>query len=539
MRIVLAVLILLSSCGVALSQHAHDAPESNAAATLMSGLGDLHHEVSTNSEGAQRFFDQGLALVYAFNYPDARRSFQHAAELDPRMAMAYWGLALAGGPNINQDIDAEGEKEPFEAVQKALALSGNASESEQLYIKALAKRYSTEPQADLKQLAIDYKDAMGAVAKLLPDDPDAATLYAESLMNLRSWKLWTVDGKPAEGTEEIMSVLESVLRRHPNHLGANHYYIHAVEASPHPEWGLPSAERLRAMNLSAAAAHLVHMPSHIYLRIGDYEAAAQSNEAALALHPGNQASSGHARHCLNFLVTAYSMQGRFSAASAATAQLESLVSPSLRKRAGAGAVVSASVWLLVRFRRWDDILKSTEPHRGLLDTNTFWRWARAMAYAWKGKPAEAEAERALFIKQVNTIPADAVIGLNSEREVFQIADYVLSARIAHAKGDRKAALDALRKAVESEDALVYSEPPDWCMPARETLGGLLLLYGDYVEAEKIFRADLLRNPRNGRSLFGLVKSLEGQGKNHDASLVRLEFESAWGGADTQLKVEEL
>ncbi|MGB7924505.1 MAG: hypothetical protein WCF57_14785 [Pyrinomonadaceae bacterium] len=539
MRTLLRILLLLSICGTALSQHSHSSVDATNPIALMSDLGDLHHRVSTGNTEAQRFFDQGLTLVYAFNYPDARRSFQRAAELDPRMAMAYWGVALSLGPNINHDIDAEGEKAPVEAISRALALSASAPEHERLYIEALAKRYSVAPQANLKQLAIDYKDAMGALAKRYPDDADAATLYAESLMNLRPWKLWHADGKPADGTEEITSVLEAVLRRNPNHPGANHYYIHAVEASPHPEWALPSAERLRSMKLGVAAGHLVHMPSHIYLRTGDYEAATRSNEEALALYLENQTLGNHARHCLNFLVVAYSMQGRLSGAKKVTGQLESLASTPQRKLAGTSAVVSASILTLVRFRQWDDIGKSTEPSQRLLVTNSFWHWARAMAYAWAGNTVEAEAARTIFIDRAKTIPPGTQIDLNSASDVMRLAGDVLSARIAHAKGDRKTAIDLLRKAVEIEDSLSYSEPPSWFMPTRETLGGLLILYGDYAEAEKTFRADLMKHPRNGRSLFGLVKSLEGQGKKYAAALAQKEFETAWRHAEIQLKVEDL
>ena len=539
MKILLPLVLLLATCGGAFAQHSHSSAEAAGPIILMTGLGELHHPVATNNAEAQRFFDQGLTLVYAFNYGDARRSFQRAAELDPQMPMALWGLALAFGPNINQDIDAEGEKEPVAAIAKALELSAAAPLRERLYIQALAKRYSIAPNANLKQLAIDYKDAMKALAKRFPDDPDAATLYAESLMNLRPWKLWTLDGKPAAGTTEITSVLEAVLRRHPNHLGANHYYIHAVEASPHPERGLRSAERLRAMKLGLAAGHLVHMPSHIYLRIGDYEAAAESNEAALALQHDNEIVGDVRRHCLNFLSVAHNMQGRLSAAKRTAEQLEALVNPRIRKLAGSSYVVSASILTLVRFRQWDDILRSPEPNQGLLLTNAFWHWARALGYAWAGKTVEAEAARAIFIDKAKAIPPLTQIDLNLASDVLKIADVVLSARIAYAKGDRQAAVALLRKAVELEDELAYSEPPSWCLPTRETLGGLLLLNGDYVEAEKTFRADLLRHARNGRSLFGLMKSLEGQGKKRAAEQAQREFEAAWSRADIQLKVEDL
>src|SRR3972149_1064764 len=265
--------------GLAFAQNAgHNHPSTDAKpAVLMSGLGEQHHPVSTKNPEAQRFFDQGLTLIFAFNHEEAVRSFKRAAELDPQLPMAYWGMALALGPNINLDVDPEREKAAYEAVQKALALSAKAPEQERAYIAALSKRYSIDPKADLKKLAVDYKNAMGELVKRYPDDLDAATLYAESMMDLRPWQLWNKNGTPVEGTEEIVTVLESVLKRNPNHIGANHYYIHSVEASPHPEIALPSAERLKT--LVPAAGHLVHMPAHIYMRTGDYEAAVQANKA--------------------------------------------------------------------------------------------------------------------------------------------------------------------------------------------------------------------------------------------------------------------
>src|SRR4051812_18594419 len=253
-------------------------PVEEKPATLMTGLGSFHHAVSTTNAEAQKFFDQGFTLLYAFNHEAAVRSFKRAAELDPQMAMAHWGIALALGPNINLDVDPEREKAAYDAVQKALSLSAAAPANERAYINALSKRYSTDPQADLRKLAVDYKNAMGALVKQYPDDLDAATLYAESAMDLRPWQLWTHDGKPAEGTEEIIAILESVLRRNPNHIGAIHYYIHAVEASPNPERALAYVAKLPAQ--IPAAGHLVHMPAHIYMRTGDYQAAALSNKKA-------------------------------------------------------------------------------------------------------------------------------------------------------------------------------------------------------------------------------------------------------------------
>ncbi len=306
-------------------------------ATLMSGLGSVHHPVSTTSPEAQKFFDQGLALVYAFNHEEAVRSFKRAAELDPRMAMAYWGTALALGPNINMDVDPQREKAAYDAVQKAISLVATTDTNERAYIEALAKRYSIDPKADLKKLAADYKSAMGELVKNYPDDLDAATLYAESAMDLRPWQLWTREGKPAPGTEEIIAVLESVLRRDPNHPGAIHYYIHAVEASPNPERALAYAPKLG--KLMPAAGHLVHMPAHIYARTGDYENAARSNEDAAAADRAYIAASGtqgvyplmYYSHNLHFLAIACSIEGRFADAMKAAKQLEANVGPHLKE----------------------------------------------------------------------------------------------------------------------------------------------------------------------------------------------------------------
>src|SRR6184192_3944202 len=272
-------IILTLATGIAISVSAAPTKTNPASSPkLLTGLGDVHHPVSTKNSRAQRFFDQGLKLVFGFNHDEARRSFQRAAELDPKLAMAWWGVALTLGPNYNLPVDLEREKAGYDAVQRAVSLQENASEPERAYIAALTVRYSNDPNADLHALDRAYKEAMGKLAAHYPDDLDAATLYAESAMNLNPWKLWTADGKPAEGTEEIVATLESVLKRDPNHLGANHYYIHAVEASPHPERALPSAARLP--KLVPNAGHLVHMPAHIYMRTGDYEASAHANAEA-------------------------------------------------------------------------------------------------------------------------------------------------------------------------------------------------------------------------------------------------------------------
>ena len=358
------------------------------------------------------------------------------------------------------DVDAEREKAAFEAVQKALSLASKASEPERAYIDALATRYSNDPKADLKKLAVDYRNAMAEVVRRLPDDLDAATLYAESIMDLRPWQLWGRDGKPAEGTEEMVSVLESVLRRDPQHTGANHYYIHAVEASPHPEWALPSAQRLKV--LAPAAGHLVHMPAHIDIRIGNYEAAARSNAYAAEADREYFKTTGqqgmypmmYYSHNLHFLAVAHSMQGRYEDAKRAADQLHAHLSdvssatgPMLEAMLPMlDAFLPTPTLMMVRFHRWDDILKSPAPDQKLVATTALWHFGRAMAYASTGKPDSAEKERTLLVSAVKAFPADMPYGFNTAGAVFSIAESVLNARIALAKNDRRAALEFLKKA---------------------------------------------------------------------------------------------
>ncbi|MEP6741464.1 MAG: hypothetical protein ABJB61_03120 [bacterium] len=537
--------LVLTSCisPIAGAQHTgHSRAKSSAEqpATLVPGIGGIHHPVSTANAAAQKFFDQGLSFVFAFNHDEAIRSFKRAAELDPRLAMAYWGMALALGPNINLDVDPAREKAAYDAVQKALALSANAPANERAYVAALAKRYSIDPKADLRTLDGDYKHAMGELVKQYPDDLDLATLYAESAMDLRPWKLWTADGKPAPGTEEIVAMLESVLRRNPNHPGAIHYYIHAVEASPNPERALAYAPKLAG--LMPAAGHLVHMPAHIYARTGDYENAALSNVHAAAADEAYIKAAGlhgiypimYYSHNLHFLAIASSMEGRYADAMRATKQLEGNVSPYLKEMPMLEGFMTVTPLLLVRFGRWDDIAKLPRPDASLKGVTAVWHFARGMAFARKGDPTRAAAERESFLASVKEVPADASYGLNPAHAVFSIAHEVLRAQIAAANHDDKTAITRLRKAVENEDSLAYEEPPEWIQPVREMLGGALMKVGNYADAEQVFREDLERNKRNGRSLFGLMESLKAQKKDYAAALVQREFASAWKNADVKL-----
>jgi tetratricopeptide (TPR) repeat protein len=514
-------------------------------AGMLSGLGNLHHPVKTTSPQAQNFFDQGMRLVYAFNHEEAIRSFKRAAELDPQMAMAYWGIAYALGPNINLDVDPERERAAYEAVQKAMQLSKGSPENERAYIEALSKRYSIDPGADLKRLAVDFKNAMGELVRHYPDDLDAATLYAESAMNLRPWQLWSSDGRPAEGTEEIIGVLESVLRRDPNHMGAIHYYIHAVEASPNPERALAFAPKLPV--LAPAAGHLVHMPAHIYMRTGDYEAAARSNEDGAQADRNFFKLTGRGgmypvmyyNHNLHFLAIAYSMEGRFAEGLRAARELEANVAPQAKEMPMLEGFMATSTLMLVRFRRWAEIMRLPQPDAKMMSVTGVWHFARGMALAGTGKGAEAYRALEQLRKAREAVPKEATFGLNSARNILELAEYMLGAKIALAGGQNKKGIELLREAVEIEDAFAYDEPPGWFLPARESLGGALLLNRDYAEAEKVFRADLLKNARSGRSLFGLRESLKAQGKAYDAVMVQSQFDRAWRNADVQLSVKDL
>jgi tetratricopeptide (TPR) repeat protein len=434
----------------------------------------------------------------------------------------------------------------YNAIQKARSLAANVTEIERAYIEAMAKRYSNDPKADFKQLALDYKHAMGEVAKRYLDDLDAAVLYAESMMNLNPWQLWSADGKPGEHTEEIVTVLEAVLKRHPNHLGANHYYIHTVEASPKPERALPSAERLKT--LAPAAGHLVHMPAHIFTRTGDHAASARANAAAAkadeayikatkvqGLYPMMYYS-----HNLHFLAYDNMMTGRLAEAKQAADQLEAHTSPHAKGMAMMEAFALTPLFVLARFHRWDEILNQPQPDSTLTIRTTLWHFARGLAYAGLGKLAEAEAERQKFKLAAQIVPPETRLGvLNTAGFTFNVAEHLLDGKIALAKGDKKSAIGFLRKAVEAQDALYYDEPPGWYYPVRESLGGVLLLSGDAADAEHVFRTDLEKNPRNGRSLFGLVQSLKAQHRSEAARLVQFEFEAAWKHADTQLRLEDL
>jgi tetratricopeptide (TPR) repeat protein len=544
-RIAFVIFLLLLSAQSIFAQHEHDASDGTAnPVTLMPGMGPIHHPVSTKNAEAQAFFDQGLALSYAFNHDEAGRSFKKAVELDPDLAMGWWGLALILGSNYNMPSFPDREKAAAEAISKAKLLAPKASPEDQAYIAALSQRYTLDPYADYNKLGRSYRDAMHDLMKQYPDDLDAATLYAESLMDLHPWKLWTTDGKPTEETLEIIATLESVLKRNPDHTGANHLYIHAMEESPHPEYALPSAYRIGM--LAPGAGHLVHMAAHIYIRTGDHEAAVQSNEKAAAADRAFFEASGTAgvykfmyySHNLHFLANANAMLGNFKDALAGAEKLEAHVRPEVAKMPMLDTFLFTKYSVLHRFGHWDEILAQPEPDPAVKLSHAMWRYVRGVAYAAKGKAVDAERELATLQQEREKIAPEASAHHNPQREVAALAITVLQERIAEAKYDAALSEKLMAQAVDQQEKLIYSEPPEWFYPLRESYGALLLRHGKTVEAEAEFRKDLDWNPRNGRSLFGLSESLKAQKKMEDAALVELQFKEAWKHADTKLTLND-
>jgi tetratricopeptide (TPR) repeat protein len=538
-------LALVLVAGLAAAEgHGTHAPRSAAPPSLLDGLGTHHHAVTTSNPAAQRYFDQGLRLVYAFNHDEATRAFREAARLDPGCAMAWWGVALAAGPNYNLPIDDERDRVARDAMARAIALApktqGTASEAEQAYIDALAKRYARPSGADRKQLDRDYADAMRAVARNHPDDLDAATLFAESLMVLRPWDLWTLDGTPQPGTTEIVETLEGVLARDPNHPGANHYYIHAVEASPDPGRALASAERLGG--LAPAAGHLVHMPSHVYMRVGRYADAVEANRRAITAderYMARQKPDGvypqmYYPHNIHFLWSAASMEGRSAESIAAARKLTAHLTPDvLRQMPMLELFAPTPLFALARFGKWQEVLASPAPGDEFQVVSGMWHYTRGLALAATGKLDDAAREQASVAKLAEAMAADRIIGDNQPaKRHLELAAAELAGDIAARRGRTDEAVERLEEAVRLEDRLPYTEPPPWWRPTRQVLGAVLLEAGRRVEAEAVYREDLRRNPENGWSLLGLAHSLRDRDPPA-ASSAEARFRAAWARADVR------
>ena len=511
-------------------------------APRLQNLGDHKHPVTTSSPRAQLFFNQGLTLTFGFNHREAGRSFREVARLDPDCAMAYWGQALVLGPNINMPMPPDAEAQAYELIQKAVALKAKVSEREQAYIDALAKRYSNEDKPDRKALDRAYAEAARQLSERYPDDLDAATLYAEALMDLRPWNYWTKDGRPYPGTLKIVSVLESVLERNPNHPLGIHLYIHAVEAVK-PELAEAGADRLG--KLAPGAGHLVHMPSHIYRRLGRYADASEANVQAIAADEDyiTQCRAqgiyplGYYPHNIHFLWDAASMEGRSEVAIDAARKVASkLTAEKLREMPMLNSFAVVPLFAYTRFGKWEEILQEPRPADDLLFLAGIWHYARGLAFTATGRLGAAATE----LESLDKIAADkslqdlALFSPNPGAPIIKIAAEVLAGRLAAKRGETEKAIAHLHRAVLLEDALVYTEPADWHYPVRQSLGAVLLQADRAAEAETVYWEDLRRNPENGWSLFGLMKSLEAQGKTEQAEEIAQRFRKAWDRANVTL-----
>jgi len=533
------LLVLGMACWLAMFSSAESAPaEQTDAPPLFDNLGSHHHPITTTSEQAQRYFDQGLRLVYAFNNEEAIRSFEAAAQLDSQAAMPYWGIALALGPNINSAMEKKDEHRAVEMVQKARRLADRATPVEQAYIEALVTRYVSRKVAKRKGLDEAYAKAMRSVAQRFPQDNDAATLFAEALMDLRPWDFWKPDGRPQPGTDEIVTTLESVLAQNPDHPGACHYYLHAVEASLEPERALPCAERLPG--LMPGAGHLVHMPAHIYMRLGRYHEAVERNQQAAHVdeqylagqHPTGEYADGYYTHNLHFLWASLAMEGRNDEAMKAARDLTATITEeAARKDRGKEFYLPTPIFSMIRFGRWEELLKEPPPPKGLRLMEGMWRLGRGLALVATGRLPGSEGEHVVLAGLTKQIRRDRTTEEKTERALLKIAERVLSGEIAAHRQRYDDAIRLFEDAIKIEEALPYSEPPLWPLSVRHHLGMSLLLAGRPSEAEAVYHTDLLRYPDNGWALIGLIQSLRAQQKDDQAAEVEDRFKKAWAHAD--------
>lgn len=532
-----AVAILLATVAHSTGSESTAVPSSNLSGMvpLYTNLGTHHKRIATKVPAAQQYFDQGLRLVYGFNHAEAIRSFTRAAEIDPTCAMCYWGIALAYGPHVNAPMDAMSGVAAYAAVGKALSLTSHATASERAYIKALAQRYEADPSADRARLDRLYSSAMGNVAKTYPKDLDAATLYAESLMDLRPWNYWRPDGTPYPGTTKIVRQLERVLMRNPNHPGACHYYIHTVEAV-NPKAAVPCAERLA--KLMPGEGHMVHMPAHIYIRVGRWNDAIEANQHAIhsdevfieGQHPMGVYPLAYYPHNIHFLAFASTMAGRSAQAIVAANTLTSKVNLDAARQVGMlQEMLPYHALTLTTFGKWDEVLAQPLPPEDIRFSYAMASYARGVAHAAKGEWAEAQ----VALDTVSAIHATTLDGAEG-KTALSIAVHALSGEIATRHGDLDVGINHFRKAATIEDEGLYFEPPKWYYPIRHSLGAALLKAGQHAEAEKVYREDLRRFPENGWSQFGLAQALRAQGKTPEADVAEAGFRRAWASTDVTL-----
>jgi tetratricopeptide (TPR) repeat protein len=553
----LAATLLLGPCGqlradpsAAPQGSGHDAARDAAAAApapaaptpppLFADLGSYHRGVSTRSEQAQRYFDQGLRLLFAFNLDEAQSAFTEATRLDPECALCFWGLGMSLGPHVNLPATPERTVAGHRAAEQAAAVATHGTAVEQALIAALGKRYADPaPTTPDGQHALDqaYSDAMRAVAARYPEDDDVAALTAEALMDLHPWDYWGATGDAKEGTADVLRLLEGVLQRNPNHPGANHYYIHAVEASSHPERALPSADRLAA--LMPGQGHMVHMPSHAYARVGRYAEAAEANRKAIAVDDAYHAQRKdqgfymmYVAHNHQFLWWMALTEGRSQEALEQARAMIAIMPPDMLKNMqGADIVLGYRLWTLLRIGRYEAALAEPAPPADFPWSVATFHAARAIAYARLGKTAEAGKEAAAMAQASGGITADAVEGLNPAQLSYSVANGLAQGEIARAEGRHADAEKLLRAAVATEASLRYDEPPDWYTPASNFLGEFLLARGRAADAQAAYEDGLRRNPENGWALAGLAKALRAQKRNGEARAVDARLAKAWAQAD--------
>lgn len=512
-------------------------------APLFDNLGDHHFEITTSSEKTQVYFDQGIRLLYAFNHAEAHRSFREAARLDPECAMAYWGQAISLGPNINDPLpDAERTTKAFEAAGKARNLTAGASKREKALIEALQSRQLQDAEADRQELNVAYRQAMAPVAAKFPDDAEIQTLYAASIMNTMPWNYWNNQGEPNSGTLNAKTSLEMAMELNPDHAGAHHYYIHLVEL-PQPDLAEASADRLGA--LMPGAGHLVHMPAHIYIRIGRYKDARISNVKAI------EADEDYISQCLaqgmypltyyphniHFLWSAASMEGNSRIALEAAHKTASRVPrDQVKEMPFMEDFLSVPLLALVRFGAWNEILSTPHPENEHKHVRLIWRYARGLAFVAKGEIDQAQEELEALQELAKDPALETLLAnyMNPSSLVILVAIHVLSGELVAAQGQMAKAVGLLEKGVEYEEQLIYSEPPAWHIPVRHNLGAVLLQSGQAGEAQAVYEEDLAVNRENGWSLFGLYQSHLMQGNSQRAKEYQKRFNQAWAEADVAI-----
>jgi tetratricopeptide (TPR) repeat protein len=514
----------------------------------------VHHPVSTDLPAAQFAFDRGLTMFFAYQPEEAEVAFREAARLDPGLAMAWWGVGLAIGPNINEQPTAEKTAKAADALARATLLAkAHATESEMDYVNTLSTRYTSEPSPDFDKLTIQYRDEMRALVKKYPADADARALFAEAIMDLHPWRLWHPSGDPEVGTDELVQTLEEGLAAQPNHIGLLHFYIHAVEASHDPGRALQVARRLTALPMEPAAAHLVHMPAHIYMRVGDWESAVQSNEHAthhaLDYRLSNNPKAQHAcGHCADFLSYAYMMQGNLAHARQASENYQKMVEDPTN-----------TIAVLVRFGRWDEILAFPEPDANAKSdahnahaTRGFWHFARGMAFAGKRQSDKAQDELSALRAESALAPGEASfdgapdvqhvldkLSQTGDAYNLKIEAAILGSRIAEAQRRFPESIELMRTAVKLQDEAPYGEPPPWFYPVRESLGALVLRHGSAAESVAVFTEGLRLSPNDPRALVGLAAALGAAGRKADAAAATARFNAVKQFADVPLSVKDL